>query len=238
MLNDFGLFIGFLVEEYADNWRMNTPSATASAEKVINTAVSEAEDRGQVSGKELVSIVQEVSARESTEKDPKVTHYIDALRSSTHDAVISPLENGVGGQFDGKGITIATATMKVGSGGVSTTAKQLGEVADHERYHRDNSHTDGMKTYDGAPIVIIADHRLDVRKAIEGLTVTDTGHEFVSPDYEAHESELASALDEADLTLDDARKAINEEHDLTILDDRSRQEEDVKKDWKKTTVQV
>lgn len=199
-------------------------SSTSSAEDisaaVINTAVERQEQGGDTSYQEFATTVEDIANQAGVET-PQVDAYIGALRTFSHDAAIGALPEGVGGQFDGA-ITIATNTVEVGADGVDKTIARMQEVYDHELYHALNGHTDAMMTWDGAPTVVIAGEGFDTTEVIEGLTVTETGEEFVSGGYKQHKSDLNSAIAKAGLNLDDVRNAVNEEHDFGLIDDRQR----------------
>lgn len=190
------------------------PGATVAA--VINTAVKNAEERGGVSHRELAHTI-DVSARQvGVESGTRA--YIDALCSFTHNVAVEPLPDGVGGQF-GTSITMATATMEVGEAGCSQTIAQMQEVYKHELYHATNHHTDAMRTF-GDSTVIIAGEGFTTTNAIEALTVEMTGDIFVSGDYQSNNTQFFAKIDNAGLTIHDVQYAINEKHDLTLIDDR------------------
>lgn len=202
---------------------------TSSAEEdvsiyIINTAAAQAEAEGGMSYTQLAQNIEKTAQEIGVEKN--VVEYVDALRTFSHDAAIAPLPDGIGGLYDGS-ITIATSTVEVGSGGVEQTVAQMQEVYDHELYHAVNNHTDAMMTWGGEPNVVIAGQEFSTTEVIEGLTVTDTGEEFVSEDYQNYAEDLQTAVYQVGLTLNDVRRAVNDEKDFTKIDDRKRVQEKV-----------
>ncbi len=202
---------------------MEYASSPSSAEDmsaaVINAAVEEAGHQS-VSYSSLAHSVETIASDVGVET-PEVADYISALRTFTHDVTIGALPEGVGGQFDGS-ITIATNTVEVGSSGVMQTIAQMQEVYDHELYHALHHHTDAMMTWGGESNVVIAGQGFSTTDVIEGLTVAETGDEFVSQDYKNHRERLLSSIARAGISLDDVRAAVNRQKDLTLIDDRRR----------------
>jgi len=117
-------------------------------------------------------------------------------------------------------ITIATSTIEIGDSGVSQTIARMQEVYDHELYHALNHHTDAMMTWDSDATIIIAGEGFSTTDIIEGLTVVETGEDFVSDGYKGHKKRLLSSIVAASLSLDDVRDAVNSTKDLTQIDDR------------------
>ena len=191
---------------------------------MINNAVKQAQEKGEVSGEQLAQTIEDVSTQAHIES-PEVPKYIAALRTMSHDAAIGELPEGVGGQFDGS-ITIASSTMEVSSGGVSETIAQMQEVYDHELYHALHHHTDAMMTYEGSTNVIIAGEGFTTTELVEGLTVAKTGEKFVSDEYKSYKARLLQCIDKADLTLGDIEKAVDTQK-LVAVDDRAAEEEEL-----------
>ncbi len=220
----FGFLTSFSVVDKADNSGMNNALSTSSAEEmsaaVINTAIYQADTEGGVSYRELAANVENTAQGAGVET-AQVAEYIGALRTFTHDVTIGALPEGVGGQFDGS-ITIALDTVKVGPKGVEETIAKMQEVFDHEAYHALNHHTDAMMTWDGAPTVIIAGEGFTTTEIVEGLTVAETGEDFVSGKYKDHKRYLLSSIVQADLPLEDVKDAVNNTKDLKEIDDRGR----------------
>lgn len=201
----------------------HTPSAPEMTAAVINGAVDRAEDQGSVSARELGRTIED--AAEGLElNDQEVQQYVTAIQRMSHDAAIGPLPDGVGGQFNGS-ITVATDTLKVpaaeaGRYGVAQTIARMEETFEHELYHAMHHHTDPMMTYDGSSTVVIAGEGFETTEIIEGLTVDQTGAEFVSPEYRQYREDLFRAIAAADIDLNDLKAAVNEQHDFTLIDDR------------------
>ncbi len=200
----------------------STSSAEELSVQVINTAVQDAEKNGALSTSEFATHVEKMSAASGMET-PETARYISALRNVSHDATVGALPEGIGGQFDGE-VTIATSTLEVGSEGIEKTIAQMQEVDRHEAYHALNQHLEPLQTVDGSGMVVIAGEEFSTTEVIEGLTVSETGNVFVSDGYRQHEDEVTSAIAEAGLSRDDLRRAVNDEKDLTQIDDRARQQ--------------
>ncbi|MEI8230207.1 MAG: hypothetical protein WCG83_03635 [Candidatus Peregrinibacteria bacterium] len=145
----------------------------------------------------------------------EVREYIAALQSSSHTFVIDALPDGIGGQWDGQEIVVASSTLEVGSHGVRHTIAHAQEVIAHEAYHAIHGHTEPMKTVDGQG-VIIAGEGFTATELIEGVTVAQTGEESVDESYKRYRSRLLSVI-----TTDEVEAAISKK-DLTLIDDRSR----------------
>lgn len=199
------------------------------AAEVINGTIEDAGD--QADKEEIIDALEERMGDGKSDIQPEVHEYIEGVRKLSHDAIITELPPGIGGQFDGSDIAIAKETLKVGENGVVETVKQLEETNRHEMYHALNGHTDpllmpGGSEPDGTKVksgnVVIDEKEFSETQVIEGLTVAKTGDTFVSEDYKSNAKEFSEALDRAGLGLSDAERAVNEEKDLTRIDDRYR----------------
>jgi hypothetical protein len=158
-------------------------------------------------------------------ENQQLTAYINTLREMGHRVTVAALPEGVGGQFDGR-ITMAHATTEVTPENISSTIDCMKEVHRHEMYHATNGHLEGMRTMggDGALINGVSFTSTEI---IEGLTVAETGNEFVSDGYHGYEADLTGAIAGAGLSMDRLRRAVNTEKDLGLIDDRRLEEEPV-----------
>lgn len=151
---------------------------------------------------------------------PEVRQYIAALQEGSHQFVIDVLPPGVGGQTDGRTITLATSTAEIGSGSIQQATDRIKQTQKHEIYHVVHGHTQPKKTVDGIGVIIAGQH-MKTAEVIEALTVTETGNMGVSREYLQHEAMLHRVMHMSNLSLTDVRDAIDS-HDLTRIDDRTR----------------
>ncbi len=202
----------------------------ADAATVINGVVKKEMQRGgERSPDKLAASLREASKEASKEAQAGVQEHIAALQRLTQGSVIDVLPAGVGGQWDGSKIRIATGTVLVGAGDVSETVARMNETGQHEAYHEKHDHTASLivgASAEGDTVATIGGTAFTQTELIEGLTVLETGHEFVSADYRGYEGTLVSAVSASDVTMDDVRKAVNLTKDLTLVDDASRSKDE------------
>lgn len=199
-------------------------SADDLAVSVINASVQEAEtEKGAYSNIQFSGVVQRRAEEMGVQDHQGIVAYVGALRNSSHSFVITTLDDGVGGLYDGQRIKMATATIAV-SADIDKTVAQLGEVLLHEQYHQQHEHTEPMMTIDGADNIIIAGERFTTTAFIEGLTVAQTGNQYVSLEYLTYERNLLAAAARAALSVSNLEHAVAV-RDLTSIDDRLRDPE-------------
>jgi len=182
---------------------------------VINSTV---EESGRtLSPDELARLVQERAEETANVNQEEVQQYVSGLRDISHGAVISSLPPGIGGQCDGSGIEIAMSTVEV-NGSVSETVACMQEVTDHEVYHLINGHTKPMDVAaDAGPYaVVIGGEGFETTELIEGLTVAQTGDQFVSAEYKSYKERLLAAIGSAGISLEQVEQAVSE-GDLTKI---------------------
>lgn len=161
--------------------------------------------------------------------------YVSLLQAGSHTCIAETLPATIGGKFDGSRIFINYSTLQVGSHIGEATAR-IQEVIAHEVYHAVHHHTDpvvlathALQEHDSfmsdvpssEPEVIIGNEEFTYEEVVEGLTVTETGEEFVSTDYRGYGERIQSALVRSHLSMNNLRRAVNEEKDLTLVDDRT-----------------
>lgn len=187
------------------------------AETLINETLDE-----QESGAAVLRLLNERKEELEASERAKIDSYVQGIRPQIANVMTEELDDGVGGLFDGK-ITIATETLRIHTS-INNTIKQTEEVRRHEQYHMDNNHLAAMTVGDSAEgdiVVTIGGRQMTNKKFIEGLTVLETGDEFVSDDYKEDENDVEAGLADAGLTVADARKAVARK-DLRLIDDHSR----------------
>lgn len=192
----------------------STQDSERAAANLVNETVDTAE--GQ-SNADLARSIETAAKEQGLEK--QTAEYVNVLREQSHAFVVDALPPGVGGQFDGSRIDVAPTVLTVDKS-ISQTVDQIQEVTAHEAYHAMHNHTDAMMSYAGGPRVVIAGQEFTETEIIEGLTVADTGNQFVSDGYRQHEEKLRSAAASAGIGMDAVRVAVNEKKDLTEIDDR------------------
>ena len=194
--------------------------AYRTGEECINDTVLNS-DSPDALLRELSENAEDLEAKEKA----KVDEYRTGIRDSIRKVVIEDLPSGIGGQFDTSGeVTIATNTLLVGSS-VEKTVAQAQETFRHEFYHQTNKHLDPLQrgaSAHGEVVVTIGNFEFTDITLHEGLTVADTGNEFVSDDYRRHESDLKAGVAAAGLTMDAVRAAVNKDKDLSSIDDANR----------------
>ena len=133
-----------------------------------------------------------------------VQSYIVGIRPAIKSVLVEPLDVGVGGECDARGITIATASLEVDAS-VAETIERTKEVRAHEQYHRDNAHVSGMiveEAGDGRTIATIGGHAFTQESLLEGVTVVRTGQKYVSQEYVQFAGEVRSAVAAAGISLE------------------------------------
>jgi len=180
---------------------------------------------GTISLTNFANTVDTAAEQAPEEVQRLLAQYLAGFQTTTHNAVVNALPEGVGGQFDGNTVFIAASTMEVGPEGVATTVEQIGETLRHEAYHKLNAHTAALTVGGSAKgdiAVTIGEIGFTRTELIEGLTVLDTGNVFVSDEYREFEANLKKGVAQSDVSMDDVRRAVNEEKDLRRIDNSAK----------------
>ncbi len=212
---------------------MHTRSETTSAEalsleeqavSLINQITEEQTQTSSVSPAQLATRIEIAAALLPENAQGLVHQHTAGLHDLHQSAVIRNLEDGVGGQFDGSEVAIATETILVDqSRGIDQTRAQMDEVDRHEAYHAEHGHLQPLKTAEsaeGSTIVTIGGQALDFELLTEAVTVEETGDKFVSGGYRAFVRKLHDAVAVSSVTYAQVRDALNQ-RDLTAVDDET-----------------
>jgi len=195
--------------------------AEVYAATLINDAVEEKAHAGSSMENFGGSLVE--STKEApTDVQRLVFTYVASFQGKTHGAVVDILPEGVGGQFDGSGISIAAANLEVGSEGVSKAAERIAETTRHEAYHKFHNHTEEFVVGPGATmeaIVTIGGVRFSETALIEGVTVDETGDKFVSEKYVGFKRMIHEAIAGSRITKGELLRAVNVTKNLSEIDD-------------------
>lgn len=154
----------------------------------------------------------------------KVGRYIAGIRTALQGMVVKELPDNIGGLYNGSSVVMAAETLRVHSS-IEDTVAQATETGEHERYHQQHKHMEAMQmgaSAHGDAVVTIGNEAFTDTRMVEALTVHDTGAEFVSSEYVAHERAVSAALIRANLGWSDVRNAVNVRKDYGELDDQSR----------------
>lgn len=217
----------FPVRHYARMASIETPQANPEQEaaELINRTLEEEEQTGVRSPEQMQQDIREKTEHLRGETREKVSEYLDGMVDATKGTSVEELGRGIGGLYNGSERKIARDTVEV-RGGIRETVERMREVSKHELYHAAHHHLAPMET------AATKEEQDDLRlggasfteeEFIEGLTVHDTGNTFVSEGYRGHENKLVSAASAAGMSMGEVRRAINEEKDLTLIDDRTRE---------------
>ncbi|MDD5750960.1 MAG: hypothetical protein PHS73_00380 [Candidatus Peribacteraceae bacterium] len=189
----------------SDTAENSSPAGAASA--LINREVKEVREGGRVSYRDLAERIEQ-GAQEQEHAPESVRQYVDALRHFSHDAMITTLPEGVGGQFDGSSVEIATSTVEVDTGGVTQAIARMEETMRHEAYHAVHHHTEVAVAPDASISTIMVGEGLNTEQFIEGLTVAQTGNRFISDEYRQYEQKVRTGVRRAGLTLEEAEREL------------------------------
>jgi hypothetical protein len=189
-----------------------------TAEILINQSVLEGD-----SSSEIMTSLNEGKQHLEAQERATVDSYIAAMRPIYAAMIVDEFSGNTAGLYDGSQIYVDQTVMMIGQS-VDTTIAQAQEVYDHERYHKKNNHL--------APMQVVADMRDGVyaviggvtftqTELIEGLTVAETGNQFVSDEYRAHEKAVLKAADASGVGLEGIVHAVNVAKDVSRIDDRT-----------------
>jgi hypothetical protein len=194
---------------------------------IIQEVVQEETEKGKSSPRELTSALEEEIRREAPAVQILVRQYIVGLLKLTkYGASVAELPQGVGGLYDGR-VRIAEATIQPDEQApdVTTLLARIEETNEHEGYHARFHHEQPLivppaAQERGFAATIGGERFIGEEEIKEALTVTDTGDRFVSAEYRLRMQKLLRAVEiSPTLTLEDIRKAVNGDHDLTAIDE-------------------
>jgi hypothetical protein len=192
-----------------------------TAEQLINTTVEEAEN-----GSAIVSELEKNKDALEADQRAILERYIAETRPIYAAMFVDDFEGNIAGLYNGSDIFVDRSVMQVGSS-VDQTIAQAKEVYKHEGYHKENDHT--------APLQVMAETKGNIAAVIggveftetgliEGLTVMQTGDQFVSAEYVDYKNNLQKGMSNAGLGISDIEDAINNAKDVTKIDDRAQEE--------------
>lgn len=188
------------------------------AEAVINGIV-EREATRNLSPEELARRIEEETTEVGQDIQGDVVSYLDAVRRlcrSEAQTVVCPLSAGVGGQWDGSRISIASSTLQIGEGGVAETVSRMKEVSAHEALHARGHH----ELIQGPETIRIGDMELTRTAVIEGYVGWKNEDQRVSDEYKDYRANLKRALASSrEITHEKLEEALNNKHDLSAIDE-------------------
>lgn len=204
-----------------------TPTAETPEQEAlayINGTIAEETEKGSLDAKDIAEKIEENTKGMREETRAEVGKYIDGIEPHIEGSTIDRLPQNIGGQYDGEKITIAAATLSVHNS-IGETLRRVEETGEHEKYHEEHEHTEDLQAApdaEGEEIVTIGGKKFTQTELIEGLTVQETGEEFVSTDYKNKADNLRTYTASVGISLEQLRAAVNKEKDVTLLDDRVR----------------
>ena len=207
----------------------STPSATIEDEAafLINNSIEEQMDRGVTNGDQIARAIHENTEHIEGETRAQINMYVEGMLDATQEGDVQDLDEGIGGQVDtNQKKTIAAETLKVHKN-VEETLARTKETGDHEQYHLDNGHTEGIAHAEGKEegvAVTVGGQDFDETAFIEGLTVEKTGDKFVSDTYRTYRQDFRTAINRAGVSIEAVEKAVKQK-DLGLIDDNSRKPE-------------
>lgn len=193
---------------------------TFDAASVINAAVEESDSSAAL----LQTLDRKKEGLEAEER-ALVQRYIVGIRPKIKDVLVKDLGETVGGQWDGSEVTMGKSVLYVYAG-VERTIDNAEETWKHENYHAEHDHTAEMiagSSAAGETVVAIGGREFTDEALIEGITVAQTGHEFVSDEYRRFENDVHVAIAAAGIHISDVEEAIDAK-DLTRIDDEDRKQ--------------
>lgn len=203
------------------------------AEAIINSIIEAKTGGGQdASVDEISSGVKRASALLSAEEQTKTNQYIVGLQKFHHGTVITTLDDGIGGLYDGSNRMVAADCLFVDRS-IEYSLAESQEADGHEWVHAQGKHTNPYKTYNGgqgsSTFLVLGSVPFTHKAFIEGYTVykrskkNPTGLRFVSDEYKHFRTLYISALQNAEVSEAEVETAINTTHNLVAIDDRADQ---------------
>ncbi len=202
---------------------MNTWQDEVTAETVINSSVAKGG-----SGKEILDRIQTTSEIVlASSEQANVEYFVHNIQEQTKGTIVTTMDEGVGGSWDGSKIRMATGTWYADAS-VEETIDRVTEIRDHENYHKEHDHTAPLTVIEDTrygATTVIGQKKFDTEKLVEAVDVTATGDQFVSEEYRQHKADLKQAMSNAHLTFEEVAHAVNVEKNTASIDDRSEQPE-------------
>lgn len=210
---------------------MNAIESTASAEPLtlvtlINrTLEGETEGGKETSAGGIANSLERVSELLPEDEQTKARQYVIGLQSFYRDTVITTLDPGLGGLYDGSKRFVAVSTLEVDDRDPMQTIEQAREADKHEKKHQEGDHTGVYQTYEdpsgSSQFLVLGGVEFDHTALIEGHTVDATGTKYVSDQYKGFRTQFIAAIDSSGLSKDQVTHVIDVTHDLTEIDDRA-----------------
>ncbi len=149
----------------------------------------------------------------------QVQQYIAGIRPQIEGVLVHTLDAGVGGEFSGQGITIATDTLFIDQS-IEKTIARTEETREHEEYHKEHDHLAPLQAEEGqgSTVATIGGHAFTHEALIEGMTVVRTGEQFVSEQYRQYAANVRSSVAAAGITLEAMEEAIDDKNLLSVMD--------------------
>ncbi len=169
----------------------------------------------------------------ASEERRTVEAYINALRPIYAEMIVRDFAGNTAGLYDGSAIYLDRSVPAVDAS-VEETIARAKEVYGHEGYHQLHRHTE--------PLQVIAETKDDIAAVIggveftetaliEGLTVRETGDQFVSEEYLEYERMIDRAVARSERTLEDIKHSVNVTKNIAAIDDRASQRHDAETQW-------
>ena len=198
------------------------------AVSVVNGVVaSQTRDSAEVSVDDIADGVEKASAALSAQEQQKAQQYVGGLQEFHHGTIITTLDPGIGGFYDGSERKVAANSLMVDHS-IQTSIARSQEADDHEMAHAEGKHTEGYEVYaddsGSSQYLVLGGVTFDHEALIEGYTVDATGDAFVSDQYKLFRTQYVTALRNTNVSEEEVRHAINVTHDLAVIDDRAREE--------------
>lgn len=214
---------------------MNTPESTASAEPftattVINRAVKEKTDGGkETSAGDIAETLEKGSELLPEEEQAKVEQYIVGIQTLERDTIIKNLDPKLGGLYNGSERFVSASILKAEDRDPMEAIEQGQEADDHEKLHETGDHTGAYTMYEdeqgNSQYLVLGGVELDLMPLQEGSVVDRTGDKFVSDQYRSFRDQYLAAVSNSGLSKATVEHALDDTHDLSAIDDRTRAEE-------------
>jgi len=197
------------------------------AVSVVNGVVaSQTRDGAEVSVGDIADGVEKASATLSAQEQQKAQQYVVGLQEFHHGTIITTLDPGIGGLYDGSDRMVAANSLMVDHS-IQTSIACSQEADDHEMAHAEGKHTEAYEVYaddsGSSQYFVLGGVTFDHEALIEGYTVNATGDAFVSDQYKFFRTQYVTALSHTDVSEEEVQHAINITHDLAAIDDRARE---------------
>ena len=230
------LLISFSFGEAENGNTMNTLESPASAEPFTTEAVinrtlgRETEGGRKTSTGDIAESLERVSELLPEEEQAKAREYVAGLQTLHRDTIITTLDPGLGGLYNGSERFVATSTLEVDGRDPMEAIEQAKEADNHEKLHETGDHTGMYETYESpdgssSEFLILGGAVLDQTALIEGRTVRGTGDRFVSEQYKAFKEQYIAAIASSGFSEEEVNRAVDDTHDLSAIDDRERQKD-------------